>query len=37
MKYIRGVFRTTAKYKMELFAKIVNDFKPLTVFVKMSI
>ena len=35
---LRGVFRTLSKRSnMELFAKIGNDFQPLTTFVKGSI
>ena len=34
---IRGVFRTLSNSKMERFAEIVNDYKPLTIFAKCSI
>ena len=33
----RGVFRTCQTSKMKCFAKIVNGWKPLTIFAKRSI
>ena len=32
-----SVFRTPANIKDEVFAKIVNEFMPLTIFIKTSI
>ena len=29
-----NIYRDVARTKMELFAEIVNDFKPLTIFAK---
>ena len=34
---LRGVFRTPSNIKMELFAKLVNSFQPLTTSAKRSI
>ena len=35
--YIRIIFRTLSKCKVELFVKIVNGFQPLTILSKSSI
>ena len=33
----RSIFRNQLKSKMELFAKIINDFQPITIFAKSCI